>query len=288
MKSPRKAFTIVELLVVAGLMALMFGLIVANGRPRPSSIRAAQDFASALLAAQSRALGRPEGAAVIIEADGAAYHEADMPSPISVAAPGGTFSAPDGYKFRFRKKVGDGFITISPWLGLQGGTPVRRSLAGQTAENTILTPVGDDIEALVLRSPRSGATPLKVGRGITMVLSQSGVGDNLGAAHGYGRFSTLGRFAIVFDQTGRVTEVIRNLEAAGAQEPMSPNQIIYFLFSEIDDIDPNEPTKPLSSERSAWVAVNPQTGRIHTAANEPTGVLETAREKARKGIAFGK
>jgi hypothetical protein len=205
-----------------------------------------------------------------------------MPTPISVAAPGGTFSAPDGYKFRFRKKVGDGFITISPWLGLQSGSPVRRSLAGQTPENTILTPVGDDIEALVLRSPRSGATSIKVGRGITMVLDQSGVGDNLGAAHGYGRFSTLGRFAIVFDQTGRVTEVIRNLEAAGSQEPLSPNEIIYFLFAEEGE------TVPLSSELSAWVAINPQTGRIHAASNEPTGALVTARAKARKGIAFGK
>jgi type II secretory pathway pseudopilin PulG len=292
MTSPRKAFTIVELLVVASLMAVMFGLIVANGRPRPSAVRAGQDFASALLAAQSRALGKPEGAAVIVEDGGAAYYDADMPSPISLSVTGGVIEAhadlAKSYKLRFRKKVGNGFITISPWLGIQSSAPVRRSLAGQTPANTILEPPGDDIEALVIRSPRTGGTSIKVGRGITLVLAHSGVGDNLDALHGYGRFSALGRFAIVFDQTGRVSEVIRNLEAAGAQEPMAPNEIIYFLFGEENE------TEPLTSERSVWVAVNPQTGRIHVASNVPIEnpvtpeKLATARSKARQGIAFGK
>jgi len=288
MNSPRKAFTLIELLVVAGLMAVMFAMIVANGRPRPSAIRGAQDFSSALLAAQSRALGRPEGAAVIIESDGSVYYEADMLPPISLPVTAGTIQAhadlANSYKLRFRKRVGDGFITISPWLGIKDSLPVRRELAGQTAANTILEPPGDGIEALVIRTPRVGSAALKVGRGVQMVLEKSGVGDNLAANHGYGSFATAppGRIAVTFDQTGRVAEVIQQLGASTGPEPMAPNEIIYFLFAEAGE------TVPLMSERSVWVAVNPQTGRINVASNEPSSDLVTARTKARQAIAFGK
>lgn len=287
MRSPRRAFTLVELLVVASLMAVMFSLIVANGRPRPSALRSAQEFSSALLAAQTRALGRPEGAAVIIENDGSVYYEADVLPPLSLTVTAGVLQPhadlATSYKFRFRRRVGDGFVTISPWLGLANGVPVRRELAGQTEENTILEPPGSDVEAMVIRAPRVGGVALKVGAGISMFLEHSGVGDNVSATHGYGRFSGLGRIAIVFDQTGRVAEVIQRLElAAGAPEPLSPNEIIYFLFGVSGD------TAPLESESSVWVAVNPQTGRINVASNEPSSDLATARSKARQAIAFGK
>jgi prepilin-type N-terminal cleavage/methylation domain-containing protein len=286
MTSPRKAFTLVELLVVASLMAVLFGLIVANGRPRPSALRGAQDFSSALLAAQSRSLGKPEGAAVIIESDGTVFYEADMLPPLMLPVNAGTLQAhadlPSSYKCRFRQKVGDGFVAVSPWLGLNNGAPVLRDLAGQTPANTILEPPGAEIEAMVIRSPRLGSNPIKVGRGVQLFLEHSGVGDNLLASHGYGRFSGQGRIAIVFDQTGRVAEVIRQLGAAGAPEPLAPNEIIYFLFGEAGE------SEPLSGERSVWVAVNPQTGRINVASNEPSADLVVARSKARQAIAFGK
>lgn len=286
MRSPRKAFTLVELLVVASLMAVMFSLIVANGRPRPSPLRSAQEFSSALLAAQTRALGRPEGAAVIIENDGSVYYEADVLPPLSLTVNSGVLQPhadlATSYKFRFRRRVGEGFVTISPWLGLSNGVPTRRELAGQTEANTILEPPGSDVEAMVIRAPRVGGVALKVGAGISMVLEHSGVGDNVAASHGYGRFSGLGRIAVVFDQTGRVAEIIQRLGTAGAPEPLSPNEIIYFLFGENGD------AAPLQSDKSVWVAVNPQTGRINVASNEPSGDLVTARSKARQAIAFGK
>jgi hypothetical protein len=286
MKSPRSAFTLVELLVVASLMAVMFSLIVANGRPRPSALRSAQEFSSALLAAQSRALGRPEGAAIIIENDGTVYYEGDILPPLALSFNDGVLEPhadlATSYKFRFRRSVGDGFVTISPWLGLANGVPARRELAGQTEANTILEPPGDDIEAMVIRAPRVGGVGLKVGAGISLYLEHSGVGDNVAASHGYGRFSGLGRIAVVFDQTGRVAEVIQRLGTAGAPEPLSPNEIMYFLFGETGN------AAPLESDRSVWVAVNPQTGRINVASNEPSSDLATARSKARQAIAFGK
>ena len=89
-----RAFTLVELLVVTAIMATFFALIVTAANPGSGSQvrQAAQSLASALTAAQSRALGNPAGAAVILESGTvagaslnicvAAYH-ADSPPLIT-------------------------------------------------------------------------------------------------------------------------------------------------------------------------------------------------------------
>lgn len=65
----RRAFTLVELLVVASIMVLFFGLVATNTRPNVGGqIRqAAQELASVLTVAQSRAIGQTTGAAIIFE-----------------------------------------------------------------------------------------------------------------------------------------------------------------------------------------------------------------------------
>ena len=69
-RAPR-GFTLVELLVVVSIMASLFGLIVVGMRPSVGGElrRAAQQFASVLLAAQSRGIGDPKGSAVVLELD---------------------------------------------------------------------------------------------------------------------------------------------------------------------------------------------------------------------------
>lgn len=73
-RRPCHGFTLVELLVVAAIMAVFFALIVTGANPSSGSQvrQAAQSLASVLTSAQSRALGSQSGAAVIFESGTAA------------------------------------------------------------------------------------------------------------------------------------------------------------------------------------------------------------------------
>jgi prepilin-type N-terminal cleavage/methylation domain-containing protein len=70
----KSGFTLVELLVVTGLLAVFMGLLVTGLRPNQSSQirRAAENFASVLLATQTAAMKSETGAAVILRPSGAA------------------------------------------------------------------------------------------------------------------------------------------------------------------------------------------------------------------------
>jgi Tfp pilus assembly protein FimT len=299
MRRNDSAFTIVELLVVAALMAVLFGLVLAGGRPKPSARKFAQEFASMLLAAQSRALGRPEGAAVIIELprtgitdDPLRIHEAVCLPPIVLNAPDGTLANSgntdlnQGYKVRFQSKSGSAVFTVSPWLKLSGGVPQARDAAGQNERNTIVQPTGANLEAVVVRLPVIGGKAIAVPKQLAMRLENSGVGDDPAASHGFVRLDGKGALAVVFDQAGRVADVVSNVTGPTAPDSVSPGELIYFFFHEVD-LSQTPPPDPLQSDRSIWVAINPQTGRINIAANKP-GTLFTARENARKAIAVGK
>ena len=301
MKRSHTAFTLIELLVVASIMAMLFGLILSGGRGGEKSNvrRAAQEFASMLLAAQSRALGRPEGAAVIVEAEGGqprlgtVLHDAVglPPVVVGVDGDGALDNSPElseGYKVRFRMTAGDGFATVSPWLSLRDSEGELREAVGQTEANTVLNPPAAD-EAVVARYPTLGIKPVRLSKKIAIDLQHSGVGDDPTAVHMHGRFQDYAPVAVVFDQTGRVAEVIQQVGTAVGPpvDPIVPAEIIYFLFSDREAIDQNT---SLGSEKSVWVAVNPQSGRINVSSNEPSanGSLIDARSKARQAIAVGK
>lgn len=356
MSRHRRGFTLVELLVVAGIMAVLFALIVAGGRSKPTAVRAAQDFASMLLATQSRALGKPQGAAIVIEAaadapgSGAVIHEADTLPPIVITEvtvgidasfpdlvtirnfqAGSSTLLQDCYKMRFRRNYGSleagARAFVSPWLGLQTvslgspppGLPVRRSSAGQGGFNTFFSPrktsatedpPGSTLsgyEAIVVRHPTIGLSSTRLPPVLAIDLGSSGVGDNLAAAHGYGSFAGKSPLAIVFDQTGRVSDVIQSMgpravksgltpgsysvehpewRDPAATDPLVPNEIIYFLFVDRTAITNGQ---SLASDSAAWVALDPLTGRISVSSNVAGSTdVVPARANARSAVLFGK
>jgi len=173
----RRAFTLVELLVVASIMVLFFGLVVAGSKPGSSGQvrQAAQQLASVLTAAQSRGLGNAAGAAIIFDSGTASSltaavsvtaFNADVPPFIAGTAtiaglplPSGTATASialmptnadaqdlqNAYKIQLGGSVTSGTIPYqppSPWLNLASGTTgsgtiAFRGTAGQTILNTI-------------------------------------------------------------------------------------------------------------------------------------------------------
>lgn len=173
---PRRAFTLVELLVVASIMLVLFGLILVGARPGTSSQlrQGAQLVAAALVSAQTRGLGNPAGAAVIFEpadAGGAActaVSNGDMPPLITGTT--GTSGIPpsprsasvatisltptnadpedllSAYKIRFGGQAPRPVQPMSPWLSLSCasaasgggvGTVTLRSANGQTNLNSV-------------------------------------------------------------------------------------------------------------------------------------------------------
>jgi len=119
-------------------------------------------------------------------------------------------------------------------------------------------------------------------------LRHSGVGDSASASNSYGRFEGQSDIAVAYDQIGRVGEVMRRVgDSSAAADPLSPNQLIYFLFVIREEIDSGRNT--LASPQAVWVAINPLTGRVTVAENVPqTGendeALRNARVNAREGI----
>jgi prepilin-type N-terminal cleavage/methylation domain-containing protein len=303
-----RGFTLVELLAVISIIATLFAamLSVSRGGDTAKVRRAAQEFAGLLLAAQTQALGRPEGAAVIVTGEaasnlGTVISEGRCPPAIAVGVEDdGTLAGhPElaaAYKVRFRRPAGEGSITVSPWLGLgiratppgeePRWEPRLRSTTGQTPENTLLELPGDDLEAIVARYPTPATKAVRLPDEIAIDLRHSGAGDDPAAGHGHGSLDGCSPLAIVFDQTGRVGEIIQNLGASGGppNAPVRPSQILYFLFAERYDI---ERGRSLASEKSVWVAVNPHTGRIGVSANVPADNLAAARARARTAMVLG-
>lgn len=326
----RAAFTIVELLVVTGLMVALFGLVLTIGRPnqRSSCRRAAQEFASLLLATQSRAIGVPEGAGIIVEPSSAnasvaaVVHAAVMPpllrgrvtgmppAPLPNPPPGDpsallTFAGnlpskidrASAYKIRFESPLDvPERQPASPWYAfLPPESAVFRSASGQTQANTVWPrAVGSELDGVIARYPQRGGEALSFGKAIAIDLRYSGVGEEPATpldGHGYGELAGKGAIGLVYDQLGRVGEVMRRVEdgaaRTGADQPLAPTQTIYFFFVPASIIANGANT--LSSENAAWVAVNPQSGRVLVAENVPrvgttSEDLFAAREKARQGV----
>ena len=180
----RRGFTLVELLVVIAIIATIFGLMLVGSRPGESSEvrRAAQQFASALLSAQSRGMGNPSGAAVVLESLGlsaVSVFNADVPPLIPATVSGGIPPEDpnaaaidvwiDARGIDLARGLRIQFLGTAPtmppsaWFGFKPpGTVLMRVDEGQTPFNTLWPSVmGGQCEARISSYPAKGDLALR-------------------------------------------------------------------------------------------------------------------------------
>ena len=328
---PRRAcrgYTVVELLVVTSVFASLFGLVSAANTPsRKSQIRrTAQSLASVLTSTQSRSLGRDCGAALILDADtatgdfAATVYQADSlphiagtatgvpPASIGSLTASGTITPANadvadlqqGYKICFYEKT---TLTQPPSCWLQFtppataasnvGTVSLRGTSGQTLANTIWPKtVSPPFDILIARYPVRSQMAMQCAKAAAIDLRYSGFGDD--PATPYGSLNDKGALAIAYDSVGGIDAVMQQVlstATARTYPPIDPITPVYLFVAARDDIlDPTVNT--LASDEALWVVVQPQTGRVHVAANVPqtaadASALRAARANARAGIAIG-
>jgi len=309
----RAAFTLVELLVVAGIFATLFGLVLAGVRPGPAGEvrRAAQSIVSAILATQGRALGNPAGAGLIFEPDGAAVSAADMlplitgsctsgmpPADRSAATASVTITPSNagagelasGYRIQFgRSAPGQ---AAAPWMRFSGGSTVSlRSANGQNSQNTIWPEPGTGgLPVVIARYPAKGEMLVDLGKPVALDLRFSGIGDGASFDATWSDLSNKGPIGLTFDSVGGVDAVMQQLLGAGTATVTHPLSPVYLLVAPRREV---EAGTALASDRALWVAIHPQTGRVSVSSNVPqTGTdataLRDARAKARAQAVIGK
>ena len=314
----RAAFTLIELLVVAGIFASLFGLVLVGVRPGAAGEvrRAAQSLVSAILAAQSRAIGNPAGAGLILDPDGAAravsaVSAADMlpliagsctngmpPADRSATIASVTISPSNaglgdlasGYRIQFgRSAPGQ---AAAPWMGFSGGSTVSlRTTNGQTGQNTIWPEPGPGgLPVVIARYPAKGEMLVDLGKPVALDLGNSGIGDGDSFDATWSNLANKGPIGLTFDSVGGLDAIMQQLLGAGTATVTHPLSPVYLLVAPRREV---EAGTALASQQALWVVIHPQTGRVSVSSNVPqtgTGAdaLRAARAKARAQAVIGK
>lgn len=326
--SRRQGFTLVELLVVAGIFVMLFGMVLTMSRPNQASAmrRGAAGLASVLVATQSNALGNPVGAGVILDPfvteTGTTpmvttASAADMlpfitglctgvpPQNRNVTWTTGTLSPHNAdpatdlnnaYKIQFWRDLGQ---PMSPWFGVQMSGTVGvirfRAADGQASQNTIWPDFGPGAapNVLIARYPNEGETLLDLPKNVAIDLRFSGVGDGTSAWNGLAGKSAIG---ITYDSLGGVDAVMQSL-GSGSATAIHPLEPVYLLVNSVDWINQSislpAQYPPLGNQHALWVVLHPQTGRVSVSSNvvrtgTDASAVRAARANARAQVAVGR
>jgi prepilin-type N-terminal cleavage/methylation domain-containing protein len=296
-------FTLVELLVVVGIILMLYALVAVGTRPTEDKhIRdTAQAVVGSLMQAKTRALQSPQGAALILQTAalpafvGVSAQYAEIPEPVRAAVTSGTFtpgapaatilvSQPSNaddvsgtFRIRFRPTVSPSIDEgcYGPWFDFSpndngnGGSVLLRGSVGRTLANSIW-PVGQSFECEASRYPQpvSAAEPMAA---MGMIdLRFSGLGED--PDQPCGLLSDLQTatgdpvpIAIRFDRTS----ALEGLTAFGTKAIVAtpqPNVPLFLLLAAKSDI---EAGTSLASQRSLWIAVMPGSGSVSVFRNVP-------------------
>jgi prepilin-type N-terminal cleavage/methylation domain-containing protein len=303
--SYRRGFTLVELLVVTGLMAGLLGLVLTVGRPsgRSQVGQTLQNLSSAVISTQTRALGKDAGAALLLEpgTNGMVPHACNTmlsgdvqpfvtgscvtgmpPADLALASTTVSLSSPDngsnadlqqGYRIRFSGTAPA--TPASPWFRFVcTGDPTTctvslRTDANQFIDNTVWPrgAPGVFLRYEVSRYPQKGPPIGEPVKQAAIDLRYSGVGDT-----GVGDYAALastnankGVVAICFDRDGRLDSVMQY--GSGSVPSVQPLTPTAPLYLLVATVADIQDGRSLQSASSRWLAIAPSTGRVSIAAN---------------------
>jgi type II secretory pathway pseudopilin PulG len=163
-----------------------------------------------------------------------------------------------------------------------------RSADGQTLENSVwpapaTVQVGSPSQFRyrieVSRYPGIGTPALQLPETAAIDLRYSGHGEDPAITSTWGRLGSKGVIGLSFDSVGRIDLLMQNVTGVGgsrAVQPLTPTQAIYFFVVAREDLEdelrPPGGASTLSSARAAWLVIDPQSGRVSVAANDPQSI----------------
>lgn len=281
----RKAFTLVELLVVTGLLASLLSLVIVAMRPtEDAQIRqVANALTSAIMQTQTKALSKTEGAALAIFPSGTsvAFCEIDPPiiatsttaippaavsAVIGFLAPSNAETVANGYQIRFSAggSYGPWFrFSPSPTNALSGTVSMRPDL-GQNLVSTVWpTLTSGSIGCEISRIPLASQSAVSFPKSVVIDTRFSSVGDEVYVETKPSPLlysaNQLGGMYLHFDRTGVLSTIIPGNGGA----PIKPIKPIYILVRAASQ------TAPLQSQTATWVTIFPGVSRVMTGKNVP-------------------
>jgi prepilin-type N-terminal cleavage/methylation domain-containing protein len=277
----RNGFTLVELLVVTGLLASLLSLVIVAMRPNEDSQvrQTANALVSAIMQTRTRALSRAEGAALIIRradsvrSTAVAYGDIQQSIRASVAAgmppaslssgsasitvTGSTMQNADDVSLGFQIRFSSGgpsseWFAFRPTAPLAGEVTLQSSL-GQSIFTTPW-PSGSSLACEIARWPTETQSAVSFPKFAAIDLRFSSIGDDIADVVGMGVsgelpiFSprlSLGRVSFCFDRTGNLTSFIPpQVDVKDPTSPVKPAAPIYLLIAANSDIDNTLGTTP--------------------------------------------
>jgi prepilin-type N-terminal cleavage/methylation domain-containing protein len=269
----RKGFTLVELLVVTGLLATLLGSVIVAMRPNEDSQvrQTANSLVSAIMQTRTRALSRTEGAALIIRPNAAATGTivsfGDIQQPIvattvsgmppaslssgtvPITVPNTSLLNADDVSAGFQIRFSSGgpsseWFAFCPAGPFTGEVMLQPSL-GQSIYSTPW-PSGPALTCEIARWPVETQPAVSFPKLATIDLRFSSIGDDISdvVAMGFNNelpifapnFS-LGRVSLCFDRTGTLTSFVPpqgNIK--DPTSPVKPSAPIYLLVVSQSDL----------------------------------------------------